>query len=219
MFNAALVALAAVALTGTAHAASVTYALDQSNALPDGVSWATVKIDSVGSDIQFTVSIQPQASYYAPASNFGLQSFAFNSSAVLTASNLILPSGWSLTTDKNVSGFGRFEYLLKGTGYSRQNPLSFTIKGMAGDLPENYFELSTGAADQGKSAFAAHLADFTSDKCTGASANCSSAFIGGGKLVGAPAESVPAVPLPASVWLLGSAVLGLLGVGRRHRSV
>jgi hypothetical protein len=29
---------------------------------------------------------------------------------------------------------------------------------------------------------------------------------------------VPQVPLPASIWLLGSALLGLLGIGRRRRA-
>jgi hypothetical protein len=207
-------------LAGSASAASVSYALTQSNVLSDNVTWATVSIDTVGDDVRFTVATVPQASY-AEGANFGLQLFAFNSTQNLTAANLLMPSGWSLATGRNVSGFGRFEYVLSGTGSSRQDPLVFAITGLGGDAPQDYVELSTRAASQGNAQFAAHMAGFVSGACvnesTGAATACSSAYIGGG--VPRPTSeptSVPAVPLPPAIWLLGSALLGLLGFGRRR---
>jgi len=217
-----LFAVAVCGLAGPVHAASVSYALDQSNALSDGVHWATVSIDTVGTDVQFTVTTVPQA-IYSPGSNFGLQLFAFNSTQTLKAANLLLPSGWSLKkTDKNVSGFGTFEYVLSGTGSSRKDPLVFTITGVSGDVAASYVELSTGKAAQGKAPFAAHLAGFNSDGCVdekkGAAIACDSAFIGGGTLlsVGPEPTSAPPVPLPPAIWLLGSALVGVLGLGRRR---
>ena len=205
------------------HAASVTYALTQSNVLADGVHWATVSLETVGADVQFTVTTVPQAVYSA-GPNFGLQSFAFNSALDLTSANLLLPSDWSLSTGRTVSGFGRFEYLLSATGSSRQDPLVFSITGVDGDLPETYFELSTRTAAQGNVPFAAHLAGFVSGACvnetTGATMACSSGYIGGGvpMLPSMDSSSVAAVPLPASIWLLISALLGIVGIGRRRRA-
>jgi len=47
---------------------------------------------------------------------------------------------------------------------------------------------------------------------------CDSAFIGGGTLlsVGPEPTSAPPVPLPPAIWLLGSALVGVLGLGRRR---
>ena len=42
-----------------------------------------------------------------------------------------------------------------------------------------------------------------------------SAYFYGGRLVDGPPT---VVPLPASIWLLGSGMLGLLGIARRKRS-
>jgi len=173
--------------------------------------------------VRFMVSTVPQA-IYAAGPNFGLQAFAFNSTQILTAANLLLPTGWSLATGRNVSGFGRFEYLLSGTGSSRKDPLVFTITGVSGDVPANYLELSTRTASQGNAPFAAHLAGFLSGGCvnesTGAATACSSAYIGGGfPLPVGELASVSSVPVPPAIWLLGSALLGLVAFGRRRAAL
>jgi len=48
-------------------------------------------------------------------------------------------------------------------------------------------------------------------------ADVGSLAIGPGDFQAEP-TAVPQVPLPASIWLLGSALLGLLGIGRRRRA-
>src|SRR5437868_2782766 len=77
-----LAALAAAALgvfsLNGAYAASVSYILDQSNALPDGNDYLRVTIeDGLNGAIDFTVEVLSALSNLA-SGNFGMQSFGFN---------------------------------------------------------------------------------------------------------------------------------------------
>lgn len=140
-----------------AHAASVSFFMNQSNALPDGVNYLEVTVQDVGTDVQFTVTpLSPLTS--SAGSNFGIQAFGFNTNGLvppLTIANLLLPGGWSPAIgNQTMDGFGRFDVEASGTGSTRQ------------------------------------------------------AFFCG---------STP-VPVPAAVWLFGSGLIGLIGIGRRKKT-
>lgn len=205
------VAAAVVAAGGfaPAHAATVSYYLDQSNEntfLPDGTNYLKVTIsDGAGGNIDFFVETLPSLSGNA-GSNYGIQSFGFNTSLSLSKSNIVgLPAGWNVSLDKNLDGFGNFNFVEGGGGSSRTDPVSFSITGIAGDTPMDYVELSVGTASQGNAFFAAHVAGFNDvDPGTG---KVTSAYFGG---------STP-VPLPAAVWLLGAGLGLLSGFARRGR--
>lgn len=199
--------IAALALFGAgfANAASITYYMNQSNtegSWPDGVSYLSVTIfDSITNpgDIEFLVT--PLAALTVSAGpNFGIQRFGFNSTQTLTAANIIDPVGWT-TGSGNLDGFGSYEISEDGDGTNRQNPLSFRITGILGDVLADYAVDGPGGA-QGTYYFAAHVAGMTP---VGGE---TSAYFGG------DGTEIPVVPVPAAVWLLGSA-FGLLGAIRR----
>jgi hypothetical protein len=201
------VVLATLALfgAGLANAASVTYYMNQSNtetSWPDGTSYLSVTIfDSITNpgDIEFLVT--PLASLTVSAGpNFGIQRFGFNSTQTLTAANIVDPVGWT-TGSGSLDGFGAYEVSEDGTGDNRQNPLSFRITGILGDVLTDYAVDGPGGA-QGTYYFAAHVAGMTP---VGGE---TSAYFGG------DGTEIPVVPVPAAVWLLGSA-FGLLGFARR----
>jgi hypothetical protein len=202
-----------LALIGSsgAQAASMSWYMDQSNALADGVNYLQVTISdaSFGLDpnaIRFDVTLLTPLTSIA-GGNFGIQSFGFNTTltvATVLAGIAGLPSGWSATTTSNQDGFGNFELVNSGNGSSRQNPtLTFHVTNVAGDSPATYAVLSGGNAGEGNVFFAGHVAGFL-DQDPGAE-ELTSAFFGGSTVV----------PVPAAVWLLGSA-LGVLGMLRRR---
>lgn len=70
------------------HAATVTYVLDHSNALPDGVDYLTVTIsDDVEGQLDFWVDALSPLSDIA-GDNFGIQKFAFNLTADMSGGDM-----------------------------------------------------------------------------------------------------------------------------------
>lgn len=193
-------------LAGTqANAATISYYLDQSNALLDGVNYAQVTISdsttTIG-DIDFSVEVLASA-FTVSGSNFGMQNFSFNydPSLSIDTSNIIETSllAWTVSEGANAGGgFGKFGFQLSGNGSSRTELLSFSITGVANDTINSYAMGST-LKPAAIEFFAAHIAGFgTTDGVTSAQ------FAG----------SSP-VPVPAAVWLFGSCLIGLAGVVRR----
>lgn len=202
--------LCATFSTLNAAAASISYYLDQSNALPNGANYLQVTIsDGMAGDINFEVDVLAAAFNVTDpvASNFGMQSFAFNfdNSLNVTASNIthIDPSSWSISENQNAGGgFGKFEFQLSGTGATRTEVLSFSISGVTGDSIYSY-ALGSSLNPSSGDFFAAHVAGF--DLTNGVT---SAQFAG----------STP-VPVPATLWLLGSGLLGLAGIAMRRRHI
>jgi hypothetical protein len=196
---------------GSASASSISYFMDQSNDLVDGVNYAKVTIDDDGivGNINFTVEVIASA-FPTPFSNFGMQTFSFNYDPALdvplgniSAANIVnvLPSEWDIVEDKNAGGgFGKFDFAAKGDGSTRTSILTFSISGVVGDTIDSY---ALGNADDSGEYFAAHIAGYAD----GATGNTSGQFAGS-----------TAVPVPAAVWLFGSG-LGILGWMRRRKLV
>lgn len=161
---AASLALAA----GSAQAASISYLLDQSNALPDGTNYLQVTVaDGMDGAIDFTVEVLGPLSSIADG-NFGMTSFAFNviAGGFAEAGDITgLPDGWRARNGKRMDGFGLFDIKLQGRGWARTDSLTFSITGIDGDTVEDYAGLSHGNARQGHQFFAAHVAGFEYGEC------------------------------------------------------
>ncbi len=193
-----------------AQASSISYYLDQSNALPNGVNYAQVTISdstTTPGNIDFNVQVNTSAFSVSSGANFGMQDFSFNydNSLPVTSGNIlnIDPSSWTISQDANAGGgFGKFDFQLSGTGSSRTETLNFSIGGVSGDTINDYAIGSTLNPSSGQF-FATHIAGF--DTTNGVT---SAQFSG----------STPAVPVPAAAWLFASGLLGLVGVARRRRS-
>lgn len=191
-----------VFLFSSAQAASITYVLDQSNDLPDGVDYLSVTVaDSItqAGAIDFTVDVIA-ASLPEPGPNFGIQSFYFNvdDGLAVAPSNIVNidPDAWSVGENRNAGGgFGKFDFFVKGSGNNRTDSLSFTIDGVDGDTVASYAFGSSLLPNSGQF-FAAHVAGFSGDPYGVTSA----------KFAGLTAT---VIPLPAAFWLFLSA-LGLL---------
>ncbi|MGX2041153.1 hypothetical protein ACWJKU_13620 [Methylocaldum sp. MU1018] len=213
---------ATLALTGQAQAAS--YFGDRTNidqgSFVDGKDYLIVDTSTSGNDVTFNIDAlngpgQPFAGKELP--NFGIQAFGFNlatgldsanaNHAHLTASNISgLPSGWTVDFDRRLNGFGKFDVVVLGTGSNRQEPLTFSITGIDGDTPDSYHAPSSGGAGEGNAWYAAHITDFS-----GPDGITSGYFAGGDGPGIAPAP----VPIPAAIWLFGSAIAGLGLISRR----
>lgn len=203
-FPGAVAALSVIAALSSApaHALSVSYYLDQSNinAAPylDGQNFLQVTIsDNVNGDIDFVVQTLAPLSGNA-GTNYGIQSFGFNSALGISSANIVEPAGWGVQTTQNQDGFGNFIAVVNSTGNNRQDPLTFSITGISGDTPMSYIMLSSGNAGEGNVYFAAHV--------TGLSTAVTSGYFGG---------SAP-VPEPETYAML-LAGLGLVGFAARRK--
>jgi hypothetical protein len=198
----AILSLLLAAYTGTVSAATISYNLDMSNAIPDGVDYLTVTISdslTTAGDIDFSVEVNT-SNYPNPGSNFGMDNFYFNfdDSLNVKANNItdLNPDSWKINTNKNAGGdFSFFKLNLKGTGNSRTDLLTFTISDIVGDSIQDY---AVGYEGVGEALFAAHVGGFDNG------AGIESAKFGA------------VVPVPGAVWLFGSGLLVLAGLIRRR---
>jgi hypothetical protein len=192
---------------GTSSAASVSYVLDQSDVMPDDVGYLQVTIsDGLDGAIDFSVRMLAPLLDVA-GDRFGIQKFSFNivpgtSGGAVDVTGL--PDGWRAKNGGSLGGFGRFDVALKGNGTSRVEELTFSIAGVDADVPADYVSLSTGRVADGHALFAARVY------------GVDVAGIGRQVVVGGPALTA-VVPVPAALWLLGSAVATLVPLRRALR--
>lgn len=176
------------------EAASVQYALDQSNTLEDDIDYLLVTIsDDQPGQLDFLVEIQSILSE-SRVQNPGIASFGFNLApgTELSGDDFLLPENWKVQFNKSFAEAGSFDVRLLGTGQTRQNPLQFSILGLGLE------DIIPG--------FASHTVGFQSGD-----ERVASAFFYGDRLV-------TAVPVPAAVWLFGSGVLLLGRIATRRRA-
>ena len=210
---------AAALLTGllsatSSQAASVSFYLDQSSGLPDGVNYLQVTIaDGVDGAIDFTITaLQPLLDI--AGQGFGIEKFAFNVVGdVGTGIDNVtaLPTGWQAGANGLVSGFGTYDLIANYQGSSGHDPLTLSVTGVDLDTVLSYVRLSSGDSPQGPSFFSVWVGGFNFGDCGDterSSKNCyTGAFFGGAQ----------AVPAPPALWLLGTAV-GALVVRRARRT-
>lgn len=213
------------AFSGLSQAATMSFGLNENNigSLGNTIDYATVTISdgAVAGDIDFVIDINND--FFNEGTDFGIQSFYFNSSLIIAPGNIILDPNnpmflgnpdypgwlnpnWALMSDFGpnpddgfqVSEFGRFDLSYRGTDNIRQpDALAFTIRASGADL-------MTYALDNLKGfAFAAHIAGF--NNVSGADSGW---FAGSTEL--------SPVPVPAAFWLFGTALIGLIGFSRRR---
>jgi hypothetical protein len=214
--------------------------------IPDGTPYARVTIDNEGDTglINFTVSLLDSVLTTNKGTNFGLQSFGFNvvtpgAAIGLSAIDIInLPNAdWTADVSLNPpvsggiaqDGFGKFDAVVSDGGQSRVDPtLTFSIDlGGNQTLTDSIFDYITGSSNGVY--FAAHITGFTdlnpldpvdpidsTGSCTVDSQGNYSA--GCNILTGVYVGGSTVVPVPPAIWLLGSGLIGLIGIGRRKKA-
>jgi hypothetical protein len=197
-----------------ARAASVSLFLDQSNTLPDGTHYLSVMLtENETGGVDFLVQTLDPLNDIA-GRNFGIQKFGFSFLDESWGEISNLSGGWRIMSNKRMSEFGKFDIRLQGKGKSRTDSLSFTVNGVTlGDLD---------------SLFSAHVAGFewcniiegrykrNKHNWCGGRECVTSAFFAD-SLTELPPPNPSAVPVPAAVWLFGSGLVGLLGLGSRRK--
>lgn len=182
--------------------ASLSFCLNQSNALPDGTNYLQVTLTENGSGVDFLVKTLNPLNSIA-GDHFGIQKFGFNFTGDSSYEITGLPDYWRAKEDKRMSEFGMFDIRLQGKGKARTDSLSFTVNGVT--------------LDDFDSLFSAHVAGFEwcriderRNWCGDRDCTTSAYFAG--------TMPVSEVPTPAAVWLFGSGLIGLAGIARRrHR--
>ncbi|MCR4346409.1 MAG: hypothetical protein NUV55_04250 [Sulfuricaulis sp.] len=188
------------------HAATVSFYLNESNRLADGVNYLSVNLTE-----NLTGGVDVLAKTLGPLNDlqscgFGIQKFAFNFDDGTMADVTGLPDGWMVKSDRGMNGFGRFDTGLLGLKNARADTLSFTVNGVGIDDFESLFAVKVGGLD---SRFGPSSAFFAGSLENGFSSPAA----------GNTNVSLAAVPVPPAVWLLSSGLLGLIGVARRGNKI
>ena len=177
------------------QAKATTWDLNTSNVnLGISGNFASVDISVTGNTATFT--IDANQALLGGGDNFGIDKFFFNTTlSGITASDFSAVSGWDIRTSQNASDFGLFEFLYKGTGSTRMDPLTFTITDSSITSALDFYDANSSGFH-----FVAHIAGFSDLNGN------TSAFFGDG----AP------VPEPGTIVLLGAGLLGLGLFGRKR---
>lgn len=213
----ALISGAVLLGSAMANASTVTYILDQSNALDDNIDYLSVMIsDGTEGQLDFRVTTLSALGELA-GENYGIQSFGLNllgdllpDEGQLSSLNFLLPEDWEVQFNKGMSEAGLFDVRISGTGSSRMDPLEFSVTGLnLVDISTNFaahvagFEFLAGECEPGDGEYA--LEGGSEDGC---GEMITSAFFYGGR--------VSEIPLPPAIILLLSGLLGMAGIARRR---
>ena len=176
---------------GELNAATVGFYFNESNALvdlPPGDTFYGEVVLEMDVPNEITITVNPFSSPgendqlgnfinspLVAGPNFGIQEFALNSTLIndegdfdnfVNVYDIVVPSSWNYEYEKNISEFGLFEFVLAGTGSSRQDPLVIEISPKAGaDLTGYEFNSISDFVELNAEGycFVAHIADFTVD--------------------------------------------------------
>jgi len=194
------------------NATTVSFILDQSDRFEDGVDYLQVTLtdDDPSGLLSVSVEMLPALAGLLDERG-GIKGFSFNVRDYVLAGDdglaegdFDLPNGWDVSIDGPHHPMMRHDIWLSSGGMQyAQDPLVFTIAGLTVD------DLGGGTE------FAAMVTGLpgTGDGCSndlGDGGECGShaLFYGARPVV---------VPVPAAAWLMGSGLLGLVGVARRRR--
>ena len=173
-----LAALACAALSAPARADYVTrtYLFDQSNTLPDMLTYGSVTIeayDGIGAaggglaagQVRLTLTADPLPVYGPVRPGFGIRAVGFNTDLTLSEGQISMPSGWKLRPDRFMGGFGRFAWQAHGKAKDRQDPLVVTINELGADAALEHFLIPSatstgGVPPEGPVYFAARIGGF-----------------------------------------------------------
>jgi hypothetical protein len=225
-----LVAGALMLASLPAHAASVSFFLDQSNTLPDGTNYLSVMLtENDTGGVDFLVQTLDPLNNMA-GSHFGIQKFGFSfaDGAWGEIGGLFdykyhkhgrheenfgkhktwgaindLPDHWSVQNNKRMDGFGKFDIRLAGTGRSRTDSLSFTVNNVSLDDFGSLFSAQVAGFEW------CNIDDKRRSGCGGKDCITSAYFAG--------SMPVSQVPVPGALWLFGSGLAGLLGLASRRK--
>lgn len=194
--------LCLMSMAASSHAATVSFFLDESNRLPDGINYLSVNLTE-----NLTGGVDVLARTLDPLNDlrycgFGIQKFAFSFDDGTMADVTGLPDGWKVKSDRGMNGFGKFDTGLLGNAHTRTDVLSFTINGVGIDDFESYFAVKVAGLDN--------------------RLGPSNAFFGGSlengsfsPVSGGSDSNLAAVPVPAAIWLFSSGLVGLTVLARR----
>ncbi|BAV34065.1 hypothetical protein SCL_1767 [Sulfuricaulis limicola] len=196
--------LCLITMAASSHAATVSFFLNESNRLPDGINYVSVNLTE-----NLAGGVDVLARTLDPLNDlgirdFGIQKFAFSFDDGTMADVSGLPDGWKVKGDRGMNGFGKFDTGLLGNAHTRTDVLSFTINGVGIDDFESYFAVKVAGLDS--------------------RLGPSNAFFGGslengsfGPGSGGTDGNLAAVPVPAAIWLFSSGLVGLMGLARRAK--
>jgi hypothetical protein len=163
------------------------------------------------------------ADYASLSKTFGIDHVGFNTDLAVSAGQITPPTGWKMSGNNTLSGFGQFTWGADGSakGGSRINPATVLITGLGADATVSHFLINSQGAgknppSQGAVYFAMHVAGFTVKKDD----DITSHWVGGsGVRVDLPpppegSGDLQPTPEPASILLFA---LGALGIAFRRR--
>jgi len=236
-----------------ANATTLTYTLDQSNRLADGIDYVSVTLskDTTTEYLSVNVELLDALDGFS-GEHTGIQAFAFNlhddvrigrdrhprwgrwggrmhrygfggfwgdpgwcrlddmprKDDVLTPGDFDLPKGWRARLNRGRWGMPSMYDALVFGRRNNQDPLQFMIDGLSvEDISNEFAVLVTGLDLGGDECVAAYSSHGHHGHCN--KRRTSALFYGG---------NLAPIPIPASFWLLGSGLLGLVGMARRRRT-